>query len=89
MVENSDTLFKNEIYRVDRPLNEKSKNIIFCRGGTAAKFLGKWPITGNLVVMQSGEWSILVENTGLYSLVSRSLHYFGFPTCQSKFFAED
>ena len=30
---------------------------------------------------KQGEWSILIGNTGLYSLVSKFLQYFGFPAC--------
>ena len=43
--------------------------------------LEKRPKTGKSIVMQIREWSILTENTGLYSLASKSLHYFGFPAC--------
>ena len=41
------------------------------------------------IVMQIREWSILIGNTVLYSLVSKSLHYFGFPACQTKLFAKN
>ena len=32
MIENSNTLYENEIHRVDSPSNEDSKNITFCQG---------------------------------------------------------
>ena len=43
--------------------------------------LEKMDKTGKSIVMQIREWSILLGNTGLNSLVSKSLHYFGFPAC--------
>ena len=43
--------------------------------------VGKMTKTGKPIVMQIREWSILIRNTGLYSLVSKCLHYFGFPAC--------
>ena len=36
------------------------------------------------IAIQIREWSILIGNTGLYSLVSKFLHYFGFPACSIK-----
>ena len=35
--------------------------------------------------MQIDEWSISIENTGLYPLVSKSLWWLDFPTCQTEF----
>ena len=40
--------------------------------------LGKWSKTGESIIMQIREWPILIGNTGIYSLVSKSLQYFGF-----------
>ena len=51
--------------------------------------LEKMPKTGKPIVMQIREWSILIGNTGLYSLESKSLHYFGFPACQIKLFTKN
>ena len=79
--------YENEIHRVDSPFNEDSKNIIclareaLLLGEGWPENLGKWPKTGKPIVMQIMEWSILIWNTGLYSLVSKSLHYFCFPAC--------
>ena len=47
--------------------------------------LRKWPKTGKPIVMQIGEWSILIGNTGLYSVVSKSFHYFGFLHVRSNY----
>ena len=78
MVKISNASYENEIHRVDSPFKEDSKNILYWQGrpnfgvGTA----GKWPKTEKSIVMQIREQSILIGNTGLYSLVSKSLHYF-------------
>ena len=57
--------------------------------GRQPENLGKWPKTGKPIIMGIREWSILIENTGLYSLVPKSLHYFGFPACWIKLFAKN
>ena len=90
----SNILYENEIYRVDSPSNEDSKTKIFCKGGPnygegRPENLGKLSKTWKSTVMQSREWSILIGNTGLYSLVPKSLHCFGFPTCKIKLFAKN
>ena len=51
--------------------------------------LGKMAKNRKLIAMQIREWSILIENTGLYSLVSKSLHYFSFPAWWIKLFAKN
>ena len=87
MVKISNASNENEIHRVDSPFNEDSKNIFFCQGGPnfgggmARKFRENGQKTGKPIVMQIREWSILIGNTGLYFLASKSLHYFGFPAC--------
>ena len=87
MVKISNASYENEIHRVDSPFNEDSKTILFfgrkalISGKGLLEKLGKWPKTGKPIVMQVREWSSLIGNTGLYSLVSKSLHYFGFPSC--------
>ena len=86
MVKISNASFENEIHRVDSLFNEDSKNITFLareaqiRAGTAEIFreMAEYRET---YFIQIREWSILIENTGLYSLISRSFHYFGFPAC--------
>ena len=50
-------------------------------GEGRSKNLEEWPKIGKPIVMQIRELSILIGNTGLYSVVSKSLHYFGFPAC--------
>ena len=73
----------NEINRVDSPFNEDSKNIFFCqgcpnfKGGMARKFRENGQKQGNLLLckLESGQFSCL------YSLASKSLHYFGFSAC--------
>ena len=83
----SNASYENEIKRVDSPFSKDSKNIIFLArealisGEGRPEKLGKWPKTGKSIVMQVREWSILIGNTGLYSQVLKSLHYFGFPAC--------
>ena len=87
MVKISNASHENEIHKVDSPFKEDSKNITFLAretltsGEGRAENLGKWPKTGKPIVMQVREWSILIGNTDLYSLVSKSLHYFCFPAC--------
>ena len=86
MVKISNASYENKIHRVDSPFNEDSKNIILARealisGEGRPENLWKMAKTGKPIVMQIREWSILIGNTGLYSLVSKSLHYFGFPAC--------
>ena len=60
MAENSNTLYENEIYRVDSPSNEDSKNIFFCHGGpnfgggTAGKFRKNCQKHGNLLLCKLG-----------------------------------
>ena len=91
----SNASYENEIHRVDSPFNEDSRNVIFLArevlisGEGRQEYLGKWPKTGKLIAFQIREWSILMGNTGFYSLVSKSLHYFGFPACQIKLFAKN
>ena len=83
MVKISNTSYKNEIHRVDSPSNEDSKNIIFMAreallsGEGRPENLGKMAKNGEPIVMQIREWSILIADTGLHSLVSN----FGFPAC--------
>ena len=87
MVKISNASYENEIHRVDSPLKEDSKNIIvlarevLISGRGRLENLGKMAKTGKPIVMQIREWSILIGNTGLYSLASKSLHYFGFLAC--------
>ena len=87
MVKISNASYENEIHRVDSPFNKNSKNmLLFARetlisGRDGRKNLGKMAKTGNPIVMQIRELSVLIENTGIYSLVSKSWHYFGFPAC--------
>ena len=81
MVKISKTSFGNEIHTVDSPVNEDFKNLFFAwealiSGEGRLENLGKWPKTGKPIVRQIRDWSILKGNTGLYSLVSKSLHYF-------------
>ena len=58
--ENSNILYKNEIYRVDNPSNENSKNITFCQqvlnfgGWTAEKFRENGQKEGNLWLCKLG-----------------------------------
>ena len=91
----SDASYENVTHRVDSPFYEDSKNIIFLvrealiSGEGRPENLGKWPKTGKPIVMQMREWSILIRNTGVYSLVSKSLHYLCFPACQIKLFAKN
>ena len=72
---------------VDSPFNENFRNIIFVArealisGELRPENLKEMAKTGKPIVMQIREWSILIENTGLYSLVSKSFYYFGFPAC--------
>ena len=87
MIKISNASYENEIHRVDSPFNEDSKNIIclareaLILGEGRPEYLGEWPKTGKPIVMQIRKWSILIRNTGLYSRVSKSLHYFCFPAC--------
>ena len=87
MTKISNAFYENVIYRVDSPFNKVSKNIIFLArkalilGEGKPENLRKMAKTGKHIVMQIRELSILIGNTGLYSLVSKSLHYFGFPAC--------
>ena len=82
MVKISNASYENEIHRIDSPFKEDSKNITFLAREGRPEKVGK--IAKNRktsIVMQIREWSILRGNTGLYSLVSNSFHYFGFPAC--------
>ena len=87
MVKISNESFENEIHMVDSAFNDDSKNISFfarealISGEGRSENLGKWSKTGKPIVLQIREWSILIGNTGLYSLVSKSLHYLCFPAC--------
>ena len=87
MVKISNTSYENEIHSVDSPFNEDLKNMIFFArealilGDSRPENLGKWSKIGKPIIMQIKEWSFLIGNTGLCSLVSKSLHYFGFPAC--------
>ena len=84
MVTISDASYRNEIHMVD---NEDSKNISFLArevllsGKGRSENLGKWRKTGKPIAIQIREWSITIGNTGLYSLVLKSLHYFCFSAC--------
>ena len=86
MVKILNTSYESEIHKVDSPSNEDSKNIIFfCQGALFSgegrqENLVKWRKSGKSILMQIREWSILIWNTRTYSLVSKSLHRFGFPT---------
>ena len=87
MVKISNASYENEVHTLDSPFNDDSKNIIFFGqggpnfgGGTTGKF-GEMARAGKPIVTHIREWSILMGNTGLYSLVSNSLHYFCFPAC--------
>ena len=87
MVKISNVSYENKINMADSPFNEDSKNIFFLAkealifGEGWPENLGKMAKNRELIVMQIREWSILIGNTGLYSLVSKSLHYFCFPAC--------
>ena len=87
MVRISNASYENEIHMADSPFNEDSKKIFFwarealISGRDGRNILEKWPKAGKPIVMQIREWSILIGNNGLYCLVSKSLHYFGFPAC--------
>ena len=92
MVKNSNTFYENEIHRVNSPFNEDSKNIIFLAmealisgKGRPENFRENGPKTGKPIVMQIREWSILIDDTALYSLVSKYLHYFGFLQVRSNY----
>ena len=90
----SNVSYENKIHRVDSPFTKDSKNVIFFQGTLISREgrlenLGKWLKTGKYIVMQIREWSVLIRNTGLYSLVSKSLHCFGFPAYQIKLFAKN
>ena len=79
MVKISNASYENEIDRVDGPFNEDYKNIFFARKVLISEVgrlenLGKMAKRGKAIVMQIREWSILIGNTGFYSLVSKSLH---------------
>ena len=94
MVQISNASYENEIHRVDSPFNESSKNIILLARETLIseerrpENLGKMAKNRKAIVMQIRKWSILIGNTGLYSLVSKSLHCLGFPACWIKLFAK-
>ena len=47
---------------------------------TLGRMVVKWLKTGKSIVMQIRKWSISIENTSLYFLISKSLHCFDFPT---------
>ena len=85
MVKLSNASYENEIHRIDSPFNENSKNIIFLAkealilGEERPENLGKMVKIRKPIAMQIRECLILIRNTGVYSLVSNSLHYFGFP----------
>ena len=87
MVKISNVSYENETHRVDSPFNEDSTNIIFLAsealisGEGRSENLEKIAKNGKPIVVQIREWSILIGNNCLYSLVSKSLHYFGFPAC--------
>ena len=78
MVKISNAFYENEIHSVDSPFNEGGPNF---GGGTAGTFR-EMAKTAKPIVMQIRKWSILIGNTGLYSLVSKFLHCFCF---QAKF----
>ena len=86
MVKLSNASYENEIHMVDSPFNENSESKFFGQGGPnfGGGTTGKLKENGQKVkpiVMQIRECSILIGNTGLYSLVSKSLHYFCFSAC--------
>ena len=60
MIEFSSSFKLNEIHRVDSPLNEDPKNIIFffrealILGEGRSENLGEWAITGTSIVIQIG-----------------------------------
>ena len=87
MIKTSNASYETEIHMVDSPFSEDSKNIFFftrealTSGEGRPEILGKMVKTGKPIVMQISEWSIQIGNTGLFSLVSKSLHYLCFPAC--------
>ena len=94
MVKISTTSYENEVHRIDSTSNEDSENIIsFAREALISeeewpKNLEKMAKTEKSIVMQIREWSIIVANTGLHSLVSKFLHNFGFSACQIKLYEQ-
>ena len=50
-------------------------------GDDGHKILRKLPKAGKSIVIQIREWSVLIGDTNFYSMVPKSLHYFGFPAC--------
>ena len=87
MVKISNASYESEIHRIDSPFNKDSKKYIFfarealISGEGRPANLGKWRKTGKSFAIQIREWTVLIGNTGLFSLVSKSLHYFCFPAC--------
>ena len=74
MVKISNASYENEIHSVDSPFNEDSKNIIFGQEGPnfgegRPENLEKMAKNREPIVMQIRKWSILIGNTGLYSIV--------------------
>ena len=94
MVENSNTSYENEIHLVDSASNKDSKIYLFVREVLISreerlkKIKGKWPKTEKSIGIQINR-SISIGTTGLYSLISKSLHYFGFLTPKIKLIAKN
>ena len=87
MVKISNACNENEIHRADGTFNKEfQKYNFFAREAQSLEEgrpenLQKMAKNREPIVMQIREWSILIGNTGLYSLASKSLHYFGFLAC--------
>ena len=69
------------------------KSSFFCQGrpNFEGRTAGKFRENGQKrksIVMQIRKWSIIIRNTGLYSLVPNSLHCFHFPTSYTKLFVK-
>ena len=79
MTKISSTSYENEIHGAGSPFNEDSKNVILlAKEALISRERGPENL-GKMV--KHRKTSILIGNTGLYSLASKSLHYFGFPAC--------
>ena len=85
VVKISNLRYENVIHRVDSCSNKDSKKLFFYGGlnfrvKKAGKFGKNCQKTGRSIVMQIRERSISIEDTGLYSLASKSLYCFHFLT---------
>ena len=84
MVKNSNTSYENDPFQRGFQKYKFLAREALILGEGRPENLGKVAKNRGSIVMQIREWSILVRNTGLYSLVPKSLHCFGFPICQIK-----